>query len=82
VLPWAYQGTRDRAENRCCVYDILEIVSGIASIPGICEVDYDHQCAHVERESQALKDAGLHRINISMDSTERGYLPRNDRAAI
>jgi len=50
--------------------DILAIVSGLAAIPGIAEVNMTTNAQMLQGQAQALKQAGLRRINISLDSLD------------
>lgn len=52
--------------------DILEIVGGLAAIPGIAEVDMTSNAQMLKGQAAALKQAGLQRINISLDSLDAG----------
>lgn len=48
--------------------DLLEIISGIRAIPGIEEITMTTNGQHLPGMSRALKEAGLGRLNISLDS--------------
>lgn len=50
--------------------DILDITSGIAAIPGISEITLTTNAHQLAGRAQALKQAGLDRINISLDSLD------------
>jgi cyclic pyranopterin phosphate synthase len=50
--------------------DILEIVKRIASIPGIEEVSLTTNAMLLERLAQPLAEAGLQRVNISLDTLD------------
>jgi len=50
--------------------DILAIVSGLAAIPGIAEVNMTTNAQMLQGQAAALKQAGLRRINISLDSLD------------
>jgi len=50
--------------------DILAIVSGLAAIPGIADVKMTTNAQMLQGQAQALKQAGLRRINISLDSLD------------
>ncbi len=52
--------------------DILEIVHGLAVIEGITEVDMTTNAQMLQGKAAALKQAGLNRINISLDSLDAG----------
>lgn len=52
--------------------DILEIVGGLAVIEGITEVDMTTNAQMLQGQAAALKQAGLQRINISLDSLDAG----------
>lgn len=51
--------------------DIVEIVRGIASIQNIEEVSLTTNAILLERLAQPLADAGLRRVNISLDTLNR-----------
>jgi GTP 3',8-cyclase len=48
--------------------DICEIISAISSIEGICDISMTTNGVLLEAMAQKLKDAGLSRLNISLDS--------------
>ena len=48
--------------------DLMEIISGIRSIDGIEEITMTTNAQHLPGQSAALKQAGLDRLNISLDS--------------
>ena len=48
--------------------DLLSIISGIRAIPGIEEITMTTNGQHLPGMSRALKEAGLSRLNISLDS--------------
>ena len=50
--------------------DILAIVGGLAAIPGIAEVDMTSNAQMLQGQAAALKQAGLQRVNISLDSLD------------
>jgi len=54
--------------------DILEIVSGLASIPGISDLSMTTNGVRLSTLAHPLKDAGLKRVNISLPSlNEKTY---------
>jgi len=50
--------------------DIIKIVSGLVSTPGIEEVSLTTNAMLLERLAQPLADAGLKRVNISLDTLD------------
>jgi len=48
--------------------NITELVAMLASIPGIKDFGLTTNGIHLEKYAQQLKNAGLHRINISLDT--------------
>jgi cyclic pyranopterin phosphate synthase len=50
--------------------DIEEVVERIAKIPGITEVSMTTNAALLSKNGQSLKDAGLKRVNISLDTLD------------
>ena len=48
--------------------DLLSIISGIRAIPQIREITMTTNGQHLPGQGRALKDAGLTRLNISLDS--------------
>lgn len=59
--------------------DILEIVARLASIPGIEEVSLTTNAMLLERFAQPLADAGLKRVNISLDTLDEKKFQRITR---
>ena len=59
--------------------NIVEIVRRIASIPTIEEVSLTTNAMLLERLAQPLADAGLRRVNISLDTLERDKFKRITR---
>src|SRR5512144_3192875 len=59
--------------------DIVEIVRRIASIPHIEEVSLTTNAMLLERLAQPLADAGLTRVNISLDTLDRDKFKRITR---
>jgi cyclic pyranopterin phosphate synthase len=59
--------------------DIVEIVARIASIPGIEEVSLTTNAMLLERLAQPLADAGLRRVNISLDTLDGDKFKRITR---
>ncbi|WP_296058919.1 GTP 3',8-cyclase MoaA [uncultured Amphritea sp.] len=49
---------------------IVELISALASLPGLDEVTLTTNGSQLTRLAQPLKDAGLKRINISLDSLD------------
>lgn len=58
---------------------IVEIVRGIASVNGIEEVSLTTNAMLLERLAQPLADAGLKRVNISLDSLDADKFKRITR---
>jgi cyclic pyranopterin phosphate synthase len=58
---------------------IVEIVRGIASVKGIEEVSLTTNALLLERLAQPLADAGLKRVNISLDSLDADKFRRITR---
>ncbi|MBC1397292.1 GTP 3',8-cyclase MoaA [Listeria fleischmannii] len=50
--------------------DIVDIVSGIANIPEIEDVAVTTNAMYLNKKAEALKEAGLSRINVSLDSLQ------------
>ena len=48
--------------------DLLSIIAGIRAIPGIEEITMTTNGQHLPNQSRALREAGLNRLNISVDS--------------
>ncbi|WP_088808668.1 MULTISPECIES: GTP 3',8-cyclase MoaA [Listeria] len=48
--------------------DIVEIVRGIAAIPEIEDIAITTNAMYLAKKAEALKEAGLSRINVSLDS--------------
>lgn len=48
--------------------DILDIVRGIRAIPGIAEIAMTTNAQHLSGKAEALRNAGVDRLNISIDS--------------
>jgi cyclic pyranopterin phosphate synthase len=59
--------------------NIIEIVRRIASIPKIEEVSLTTNAMLLERFAQPLADAGLRRVNISLDTLDRDKFKRITR---
>ena len=55
---------------------IVELVSRIASVPGIRDLAMSTNATLLEGYAQALRDAGLQRVNISLDSLDAGKFAR------
>lgn len=49
-------------------HDIYEIISVISSVEGIDDISMTTNGIHLEQAAQRLKDAGLTRVNVSLDS--------------
>ncbi|MGE5463887.1 MAG: radical SAM protein, partial [Syntrophothermus sp.] len=56
--------------------DIVEIVRRIACVPNIEEVSLTTNAMILERLAQPLADAGLTRVNISLDTLDRDRFKR------
>ena len=50
--------------------DLLDIISGIRAIDGIEEITMTTNGQHLPGQSRALREAGLSRLNISVDSLQ------------
>ncbi len=50
--------------------DVINIVSQLTQLPGIEDVALTTNASHLSRHAQALKDAGLHRLTVSLDSLD------------
>lgn len=48
--------------------DLVEIVAGIASVPGIEDLSITTNGYLLAGQARGLKDAGLHRVNVSLDT--------------
>ena len=59
--------------------DIVEIVARLASIPGIEEVSLTTNAMLLEKLAQPLADAGLKRVNISLDTLDADKFKRITR---
>lgn len=59
--------------------NVVEIVRRIASIPTIAEVSLTTNAMLLERLAQPLADAGLTRVNISLDTLDRDRFKRITR---
>jgi cyclic pyranopterin phosphate synthase len=59
--------------------DIVEIVAGLAAIPGIQEVSLTTNAMLLERLAQPLARAGLKRVNISLDTLDAAKFKRITR---
>ncbi|MEW6400590.1 MAG: GTP 3',8-cyclase MoaA [Chloroflexota bacterium] len=59
--------------------DIVEIVARLASIPGIEEVSLTTNAMLLERFAQPLAEAGLKRVNISLDTLDEDKFKRITR---
>jgi cyclic pyranopterin phosphate synthase len=59
--------------------NIIEIVTRLASIPGIEEVSLTTNAMLLERLAQPLADAGLKRVNISLDTLDADKFRRITR---
>lgn len=59
--------------------DIVEIVARLASIPGIEEVSLTTNAMLLEKLAQPLADAGLKRVNISLDTLDADRFKRITR---
>lgn len=52
--------------------DVREIVSEIAAIEGIMEVSMTTNGVHLSEYAKGLKEAGLRRVNVSLDTLKEG----------
>ena len=59
--------------------DITQIVAGIASIPGIEEVSLTTNAMLLEKLAQPLAEAGLKRVNVSLDTLDADKFKRITR---
>ncbi len=62
--------------------DIVEIVARLTSIPGIQEVSLTTNAMLLERLAQPLADAGLTRLNISLDTLDPDKFSRITRGGV
>lgn len=62
--------------------DIVEIVARLVSIPGIHEVSLTTNAMLLERLAQPLADAGLKRVNISLDTLDADKFRRITRGGV
>jgi len=51
--------------------DVCDIISGIAQVDGIMEVSMTTNGVHLEKYAKELKEAGLRRVNISLDTLNK-----------
>ena len=51
--------------------DLESIVEGVVALPGIKDVSLSTNGYLLERRAQRLRDAGLHRVNLSLDTLDR-----------
>lgn len=51
--------------------NLPELASRIAALPGIRDLSLSTNATRLDRHAQALKDAGVSRINVSLDSLDR-----------
>lgn len=51
-------------------FDLMEIVRRIAEIPGITDLSLTTNAILLEKKAQKLADAGLQRVNISLDTLD------------
>ena len=58
---------------------IVELVTMIAQIPGIRDLGMTTNAILLDRFARPLKIAGLHRINVSFDTTDHEKLKQNTR---
>jgi len=59
--------------------DIIEVVKEVASIPGVSEVSMTTNATLLAEKSRALKEAGLRRVNISLDTLDEKDFTRITR---
>lgn len=50
--------------------EVIDIVSRLTSLPNVEDVALTTNGSHLARHAQALKEAGLHRLTISLDSLD------------
>jgi len=62
--------------------DILKIVAGLAEIPGIEEISLTTNAMLLERLARPLAQAGLKRVNISLDTLDAGKFKRITRGGV
>ena len=62
--------------------DIVEIVARLAAIPGIQEVSLTTNAMLLEKLAQPLADAGLTRVNISLDTLDPDKFSRITRGGV
>ncbi len=55
---------------------LIEIVRSMAALPGVQDLSLSTNGAHLIRHAKALKHAGLHRINISLDTLDKATFER------
>ncbi len=60
-------------------HDIVELVGRIAAVPGVEDVAMTTNARLLPRHAHALAAAGLNRINVSLDSVDRGTFDRLTR---
>ena len=60
-------------------HDVVELVGRIAAVPGVEDVAMTTNARLLPRYAQALADAGLRRINVSLDSVDRATFERLTR---
>jgi cyclic pyranopterin phosphate synthase len=59
--------------------DIVDIVAHLSAIPGIQEVSLTTNAMLLEKLAQPLADAGLKRVNVSLDTLDAGKFKRITR---
>jgi cyclic pyranopterin phosphate synthase len=62
--------------------DIIKIVARLAAIPGIQEISLTTNAMLLERLAQPLADAGLKRVNISLDTLNADKFKRITRGGV
>lgn len=50
--------------------EVISIVAQLTQLPGVEDVALTTNASHLARHAQALKEAGLHRLTISLDSLD------------
>ncbi|HJV82794.1 GTP 3',8-cyclase MoaA [Noviherbaspirillum sp.] len=56
--------------------NLPELAARIAHLPGIRDLSLSTNATRLSRHAQALKDAGVSRINVSLDSLDRGCMEK------
>lgn len=56
--------------------NLPELAARIASLPGVRDLSLSTNATRLDRHAEALKAAGVSRINVSLDSLDRGCMER------